>query len=158
TKSIRVPERAEKSLKHWQRSIQFGRTPHGSTQRIRSRGMSFLKCARILICTVIFDGLCPGPIASAQDANSDVPRGAKYAEIFNLVPAQTEVAVIKPEGSRVRMGEMACILDSSRLKDRLSQHERAVEGAEAAFRAAKHAREVAEAAVTHFSDVIYRRQ
>ncbi|MDR3636216.1 MAG: HlyD family efflux transporter periplasmic adaptor subunit [Isosphaeraceae bacterium] len=80
---------------------------------------------------------------------------ASNQDVFSKVEGQTTIVFIVPEGTRVKKDDLVCELDSSALKDQLINQEIATRGAEAAHLNAKLTRQVAEIAVTEYTDGIY---
>ena len=64
--------------------------------------------------------------------------------------------MILPEGSAVKKGQIVCRLDSSALRDQLTNQKITVKSAEANYQNAKLSREVAEIAVAEYSEGIYK--
>ncbi|MBV8557733.1 MAG: efflux RND transporter periplasmic adaptor subunit [Planctomycetaceae bacterium] len=81
---------------------------------------------------------------------------ANNVDIFCQVEGQTQIISIVPEGTRVTKGQLVCELDSSALKDQLTNQVIATKGAEAAYQNARLTREVAEIAVIEYVEGIYR--
>ncbi len=77
-------------------------------------------------------------------------------DVFCQVEGQTTIISIVPEGTRVAQGQLVCELDSSALKDQLTNQEIATRGAEASYQNAKLTREVAEIAVTEYEEGIFK--
>src|SRR3569833_2510970 len=67
---------------------------------------------------------------------------------------RTTILIIKPEGARVKKGELECELDDSALKNRFDNLYIGVEGAKAAYRNARLSREAAELAVREYREGI----
>src|SRR5262249_48879553 len=65
---------------------------------------------------------------------------------------------ILPEGSRVTKGQLVCELDSTTLKDHLANQVVEVKKAEAAFEAARLAREIAEVAVREYVEEVFPKE
>lgn len=80
---------------------------------------------------------------------------ASNQDVFSKVEGSTTIISIVPEGTRVEKGQLVCELDSSLLSDQLLNQEIATRGAEAAYMNAKLTREVAEIAVTEYTEGIY---
>ena len=118
----------------------------------------------------------PGPGGQAQAAGVDqVPttvvkpgnlrvivseRGsleARYTfDAYCLIEGSTTIVMILPEGSAVKKGQVVCRLDSSALRDQLTNQNITVKSAEAKYQNAKLTREVAEIAVVEYSEGIYK--
>ena len=64
--------------------------------------------------------------------------------------------MIKPEGTRVKKGEIVCELDSAALNDQLVNQKITTKSAEANYENAKLTREVAEIAVVEYDEGIYK--
>jgi HlyD family secretion protein len=71
------------------------------------------------------------------------------------VEGQTTIISILPEGSKVKKGDLVCELDSSTLRDQLTNQRMTTQAAEAAYQNAKLAREVAQIAVNEYKEGIY---
>jgi multidrug resistance efflux pump len=76
--------------------------------------------------------------------------------VYCQVAGQTTIISILPEGTKVAKGEVVCELDSSALKDNLTNQEITTRGAEAAYLSAKLTREVAELAVRQYDEGLYK--
>jgi len=76
-------------------------------------------------------------------------------DVFCQLEGQTAILSIVPEGTRVTKGQLVCELDSAALKVQLTNQYIATSGAEAAYQNAKLTREVAEIAVTEYTEGIY---
>jgi RND family efflux transporter MFP subunit len=96
----------------------------------------------------------PGPLKV-----SVVDRGylesSRNQDVYCLVEGQTTIIAIKPEGTRVKKGEIICKLDSAALKDQLVNQRIRSEQAKSNYQNAKLVREVAEIAVTEYIEGIY---
>jgi HlyD family secretion protein len=114
---------------------------------------SFLMRAGILVCAV---GLVVGSTTSAQDRKAEEPDAAKGVNVFNPVEGRATIILSKPEGAAVKKGEVVCELDSLPLRDRLTNQVIIIAGAEADFENAKLTREVAEMAVTEYTEGVYK--
>ena len=77
-------------------------------------------------------------------------------DVMNQVEGSTSIISIKPEGTRVKAGEVVCELDSSSLRDQLSNQQITTKSAESAFENAKLTHEVAEIAVSEYKEGIYK--
>jgi HlyD family secretion protein len=73
-------------------------------------------------------------------------------DTYCLVEGQTTIIMILPEGTVVKKGQIACILDSASLKDQLVNQKIAENAAQTAYENAKLAREVAEFAVREYEE------
>ena len=82
----------------------------------------------------------------------------KDNEVFNVIPGQTTILSIKPDGSMVKKGEQVCDLDPFALKTKLAAQEVVAKEAETAYQNARAEREVAELAVTEYVEGIYKQQ
>ncbi len=76
-------------------------------------------------------------------------------DVYCRVEGSTTIIRIVPEGTRVKAGEVICELDSAALKDALVNQRIATESAKANYQNAKLTREVAEIAVTEYTEGIY---
>jgi RND family efflux transporter MFP subunit len=72
-------------------------------------------------------------------------------DVTNEVEGQTAIIFLKPEGSEVKKGELVCELDSSLLRDKLTDQVIATQAAEADFLNASKTREVALIALEEFT-------
>jgi HlyD family secretion protein len=81
---------------------------------------------------------------------------AKNQDAFCSVEGGTSIIMIKPEGTRVKKGEVVCELDSAALSDSLTNQTITTKSAEAAFKNATLTREVAEIAVKEYVEGIYK--
>ena len=80
---------------------------------------------------------------------------ARNQDAFCKVEGQTTIIEMKPEGTRVKKGEIVCVLDSSSLKDQLVNQRIVAERAGTVVRNAILEREVAELALREYVDGIY---
>jgi HlyD family secretion protein len=76
-------------------------------------------------------------------------------DVFSQVEGTATIISLVPEGTPVVRGQLVCELDSSTIKDQLTNQEIATRSAEAAYQNAKLAREVAEIAVIEYEEGIY---
>ena len=81
---------------------------------------------------------------------------SKNQDAFCNVEGGTTIISIKPEGTRVKKGEVVCELDSAALKDSLTNQKITTESAKANFANATLTREVAEIAVREYVEGIYK--
>jgi HlyD family secretion protein len=81
---------------------------------------------------------------------------SKNQDAFCNVEGGTGIISIKPEGTRVKKGEVVCELDSAALKDSLTNQKITTESAKANFANATLTREVAQIAVTEYVEGIYK--
>ena len=81
---------------------------------------------------------------------------AKNEDAFCKVEGQTTIITILPEGTRVTKDQVVCELDSSALKDQLTNQEITTRGADAAYQNARLTREVAEIAVREYVEGIFK--
>ena len=79
-------------------------------------------------------------------------------DVVNQVEGQTAILSIVPEGTKVTKGQVVCELDWSSLRDQLTNQVVAVKGAEAAYRNASIAREVAEIGLLEYQEGTYPQQ
>jgi HlyD family secretion protein len=80
---------------------------------------------------------------------------SKNQDAFCSVEGGTTIIMIKPEGTRVKKGEVVCELDSAALKDSLTNQRITTESAKANFGNATLTREVAEIAVIEYEEGIF---
>ncbi len=101
--------------------------------------------------------LLAGAIAWAQDRNAVQPSGRAGAEIFVFNPVEGRITVLsaQPDGVQVEKGAVVCELDPTELQDRQNSQKLTVASAEAVFRSARLAREVAEIAVLEYKEGIF---
>jgi HlyD family secretion protein len=71
------------------------------------------------------------------------------------VAVSTSILSILPEGSKVKKGDLVCELDSSVLRDQLTNQKITTQAAESAYQNARLAREVAEIALKEYKEGIY---
>jgi RND family efflux transporter MFP subunit len=76
-------------------------------------------------------------------------------DVVNTVEGMTTIIYIKPEGSRVKKGELVCELDSANLRDQLTTQVITTKRAEADLEQARKTREVAEIAVKEYIEGTY---
>ncbi len=79
-------------------------------------------------------------------------------DVYCMVEGQTTIINIKPEGTRVKKGDVVCELDSASLKDQLVNQRITTESAKANYQNAKLTREVAEIAVTEYTEGIFKQE
>jgi HlyD family secretion protein len=94
--------------------------------------------------------LLASAIAWAQDRVAD--RAIADTFVFNPVEGRITVLSSQPDGARVEKGAVVCELDPTGLQDRLGSRRVAVATAEAEFRSATLAREVAELALAEYKE------
>jgi HlyD family secretion protein len=75
---------------------------------------------------------------------------------YNLVPGETTIISILPANAKVKKGQRVCELDPSGINDRLANQKTRTQAAEAAYQNAKLTREVAEIAVTEYTEGIHK--
>jgi len=81
---------------------------------------------------------------------------SKNEDAYCQVEGQTTIIMIVSEGTRVTKGQLVCELDSSALKDALTNQVIATKGADAAYQNARLTREVAEIAVQEYEEGVYK--
>ncbi len=81
---------------------------------------------------------------------------SRNQDAFCNVEGGTSIIMIKPEGTRVKKGEVVCELDSAALKDNLINQQITTKSADANYRNATLTREVAEIAVKEYVEGIYK--
>lgn len=79
-------------------------------------------------------------------------------DAFCKVEGQTTIIMIKPEGTRVNKDDVVCELDKSALEDSLTNQVITTKGAEASYQNAKLTREVAEIAVTEYTEGVFKQE
>jgi HlyD family secretion protein len=77
-------------------------------------------------------------------------------DVYSSIEGQTTIISIVPEGSYVQKGQIVCELDSASLRDQLVNVHIEIKRAETAYQNAKTAREVAEIAVTEFTEGTFK--
>ena len=80
---------------------------------------------------------------------------AANKDVLCEVEGGTTIIMIKPEGTKVKEGEVVCELDSAALKDSLINQQITTRQADASYKQAKLVREVAEYAVKEYEQGIY---
>ena len=85
-----------------------------------------------------------------------VVEALRAPEVYCNVEGQTTIISIKPEGMRVKKGDLIAVLDSAALKDQLINQRIRTKSAEANYLNARLTREVAEIAVKEFVEGIYK--
>ena len=79
---------------------------------------------------------------------------SRAQESKSQVEGHTSVISLRPDGSQVKKGQLICELDSSASKDKLVNQTITTRSAEAAYQQAKLAREIADIALTEYTDGI----
>ena len=77
-------------------------------------------------------------------------------DVMNQVEGSTSIISIKPEGARVKAGDIVAELDSSSLRDQLNNQKITTASAESAFQNAKLTHAVADIAVKEYKEGIYK--
>ena len=77
-------------------------------------------------------------------------------DAYCRVEGQTTIIMILAEGTKVKKGDKVCELDSSALRDQLTNQEITTRGADAAYQQSKLTREVAEIAVIEYIEGIFK--
>jgi HlyD family secretion protein len=100
------------------------------------------------------------PTTQGTDRKQAAPVEKKQSEtwmrrVHSLIPGETTILNIVPDGSAVKKGQLVCELDSAVLKDQLVNQQITVRAAEANFQKHKSAREAAEIDVKAYTDGIY---
>ena len=90
-------------------------------------------------------------ITTSGRGNLEASRGR---DVVNIVEGGTTIMRIKPEGARVKEGEVVAKLDSALLRDTLTNQMITIQQAEASFKQARLVREVAEYAVKEYEQGI----
>ena len=80
---------------------------------------------------------------------------AANKDVMCEVEGGTTIIMIKPEGTKVKEGEVVCELDSAALKDSLTNQQITTRQADASYKQAKLVREVAEYAVREYEEGIF---
>ena len=83
--------------------------------------------------------------ANSKDVNCEVEGG-------------TTIISIKPEGTRVKEGEVVCELDSASLRDQLNTQKISTNQAEASYKQSLLTREVAEVAVIEYTEGLFKQE
>jgi HlyD family secretion protein len=113
---------------------------------------------KIVACVPILLSLGSVPIAPAQVREAAKPPGSEHVDVFSSAGGPTRIALIKPEGARVREGETVCILEDGTRKDRMTAQVIVTRGAEAAYQNAKLVREVADLVVAEYVETTSKRE
>jgi multidrug efflux pump subunit AcrA (membrane-fusion protein) len=111
----------------------------------------FASSATDVITTEVRSGALPITVTEKGTLES-----SKNQDAFCKVEGQTTIIEIKPEGTRVKKGELVCLLDSSTLKDNLLNQQITTESAKSNMKNATLTREVAELAVKEYMEGIYK--
>ena len=77
-------------------------------------------------------------------------------DVFNEVEGQVMIIMILPEGTHVTKGQLVCELDSSALRDNLTNQIITTKGAESNYLNANLTRQVAEIAVREYVEGVYK--
>jgi HlyD family secretion protein len=81
------------------------------------------------------------------------------SQVFNSqVEGRTTVISLRPDGSRVKKGELICELDSAAFKDKLVNQTITTRSAEAAYQKATLAREIAEIALREYVEGVLEQE
>ncbi len=80
---------------------------------------------------------------------------ARRLDMLCQIKGLTTIMTIVPEGSRVKKGDLVCELDSSLLRDQLTNQKIYTLSAEAAYQNAKLARELAQLSVKEYEEGTY---
>ena len=99
-----------------------------------------------------WSGRGPLPITVVEKGSLE---SSKNQDAYCHVEGQTTIITIKPEGTRVKKGEVVCELDSAALSDQLINQKITTKSAEANYENAKLTREVAEIAVIEYVEGIF---
>ena len=91
-------------------------------------------------------------IAAAQDRKTGESGGSGGVAVFNAAEGRTTVLSIRPDGTRVKEGDIVCELDPTELHDRMASQELVVQGALADVQGARLAREVAVIALSEYKE------
>src|SRR5262245_29564439 len=98
--------------------------------------MSSFSRAWVWACLALLEILAPGPSVSAQERTGVEPtrQPRKNVEVYNLVEEPTPIVSIKPEGTRVKKGDLVCELESFALREKLTTQEGATKAAETDYK------------------------
>jgi RND family efflux transporter MFP subunit len=88
-------------------------------------------------------------------ASRGMVESAQTRDLYSNVEGATTIIKIVPEGVKVKKGDIVCELDSASLKDKLVNQRITAKAAEANYKNAKLAREVAEIALVEYKEGIY---
>jgi HlyD family secretion protein len=120
---------------------------------------------KALACIAALGALGSGASASAQarkagpdsrqPVSSAEPTGRRDISVFNQVGGVTTIVSIKPDGSRVKKGELVCELDAASLKETMEYQGIAIKEAEAAVQHAQRTRDVAQSALTEYVEGLF---
>ena len=103
--------------------------------------------------------VAPGKLAVTTSGHGNLePTRTLDRDVINMVEGNTTIIMIKPEGTRVKEGEVVAELDSAHLRDSLTNQRIIIQMAEASFKQARLGREVAESAIKEYEQGIYPRE
>jgi RND family efflux transporter MFP subunit len=88
-------------------------------------------------------------------ASRGTVEAARTVDMYSNVQGGTAIIKIVQEGTKVEKGDEICVLDSGSLRDRLVNQRITTKSAEANYRNAKLAREVAEIALVEYKEGFY---
>ncbi|WP_435021571.1 efflux RND transporter periplasmic adaptor subunit [Tundrisphaera sp. TA3] len=83
---------------------------------------------------------------------------ANNKDVVVEVEGGTTIISIKPEGTKVKEGDIVCELDSAALRDSLNTQKISTSQAEASYEQSKLTREVAEVAVVEYIEGLYKQE
>jgi multidrug resistance efflux pump len=115
-----------------------------------------MSAIRLVVPFLSLAGLAAASIGWAQDSATAKSSPGKTVEIVNPIAGRATIVLLRPSGSWVKAGEMVCELDASALDALLAEQRIATKSAEANFQNARLTREVAEIAVTEYSEGIFK--
>jgi len=103
----------------------------------------------------------PAVAAKADEAGPDISapgvvEPSQTLDVLSKVEGTTKILKILPEGSHVKASDIVCELDSSDLRDSLTNQKVTIQQAEAAYKQALLVREVAEYAVKEYQEGVFK--
>jgi hypothetical protein len=115
-----------------------------------------MSSSRLVVPFLSLMGLATASVGLAQDSATSKTSSGKAVEVVNPIAGRTRIVLLKPSGSWVKAGDLVCELDASALDVLLAEQRITTKAAEANFQNARLTREVAEIAVTEYSEGIYK--
>ncbi len=148
------------SLRRWSKAaavlLVFGATASGAGLLVHSRAPAAPMPARTDVEPAGGDEPMIFQVKPAAFELTFVEPGqlesSKNQDMFSNVKGTTTIIMLKPEGTRVKKGEIVCELDSAALRDQMVNAQIAITDAEVDYQNARTARELAESAVAEFVD------
>lgn len=106
---------------------------------------------------VITVGIKPGKLSVVVKEKGSI-ESANNKDVHCEVEGGTTIISIKPEGTKVKEGEIVCELDSASLRDQLNTQKISTNQAEASYKQSLLTREVAEVAVVEYTEGLYKQE